>query len=108
MSDSGDLLEPDGFIPKGLRPPNISHKPRKAKRINRRAVSVYQNANKRVATESGDHISAKKSPGLSNGINPSHRLSMRLDDGEGPSRVSSDWMMVYLLINNHSLNSNRD
>ena len=26
---------------------------------------------------------------LSNEFNPSHRLSMRLDDGKGPSRVSS-------------------
>ena len=61
MSDSIDLFEPEEFIPDDLRPPYFTFKPRKAKRINIKAVSVYQNANKRVATESVDHINAKKS-----------------------------------------------
>ena len=84
-----DLFEPEGFIPNDLRPPDITFKPRKASRINKKAVSLYQNANKRVATESVDHTSANKSMGLSNEFNPSHRLSLRLDHGKGPSRVSS-------------------
>ena len=41
------------------------------------------------ATESIENVSAKKSNRLINDFNPSHRLSMRLDDGQGPSRVSS-------------------
>ena len=89
MSDSLELFEPEGFIPSDLRPPNITFKPRKARRINKKAVAIYQNANKRVATEPIDNISAKKSMRLGNDFNPSHRLSMRLDDGQGPSRVSS-------------------
>ena len=89
MSDSIELLEPEGFIPSDLRPPNVTFKPRKARRINKKAVSIYQNANKRVATESIENISAKKSTRLGNYPKPSHRLSMRLDDGQGPSRVLS-------------------
>ena len=89
MSDSIELFEPEGFIPSDLRPPNVTFKPRKARRINKKAVSIYQNANKRVATESIENITAKKSKRLSNDFNPSHRLSMRLDDGQGPSLVSS-------------------
>ena len=50
MSDPVDLFEPEGFIPNDLRPPNINFKPKRARRINKKAVSVYQNANKRVAT----------------------------------------------------------
>ena len=50
---------------------------------------MYQNTNKRVATESVDNIKAKKSMRLSNEFNRFHHLSMRLDDGEGSSRVSS-------------------
>ena len=34
-------------------------------------------------------MSAKKLMRLGNDSNPSHRLSMRLDDGQGPSRVLS-------------------
>ena len=89
MSDSIELFEPEGFIPSDLRPPNTTFKPRKARRINKKAVAIYQNANKRVATESIDNISAKKSMRLGNDCNPSHRMSMRLDDGQGPSRVLS-------------------
>ena len=88
MSDSIDLLEPEGFIPNDLRPPNIIFKPRKARRINKKAVSVYQNAKKCVATESVDHNSAKKSERLGNELSPSHRFSMGLDDGKGPFCVS--------------------
>ena len=83
------LTNPEGFIPNDLRPPNIIFKPRKARRINKKVVSVYQNANKRVATESVDHISAKKLMTLSNELNPSHRSSTRLDDRKGPSRITS-------------------
>ena len=89
MSDSIELFEPEGFIPNDLRPPNVTFKPRKARRINKKAVAIYQNANKRVATESVENLSAKKSMRLGNDPKPSHRLSMRLDDGQGPSRVSS-------------------
>ena len=89
MSDSIELFEPEGFIPNDLRPPNVTFKPRKARRIYKKAVAIYQNANKRVATEPIENISAKKSMRLGNDPKPSHRLSMRLDDGQGPSRVSS-------------------
>ena len=89
MSDSIELLEPEGFIPNDLRPPNVTFKSRKARRKNKKAVALYQNANKRVATEPIENISAKKSMRLGNDPEPSHRLSMRLDDGQGPSRVSS-------------------
>ena len=108
MSDSIEFFETEGFIPNDLRPPNISFKPRKGRRKIIKTVSLYQNANKRVATESVDHTTANKSMRLSNEFNPSHRLSMRFDEGKGPSRVLTDWMTVYLLINNHSLISNRD
>ena len=89
MSDSIELFEPEGFIPSDLRPPNVTFKPRKARRINKKAVSFYQSANKRVATESIENISTKKSMRLGNDPKPSHRLSMGLDDGQGPSRVLS-------------------
>ena len=89
MSDSIELFEPEGFIPSDLRPPNVTFKPRKAKRINKKAVAIYQNSNKRAATESVENVSAKKSMRLGNDPKPSHRLSMRLDDGQGPSRVLS-------------------
>ena len=89
MSDSIELFESEGFIPNDLRPPNVTFKPRKAKRINKKAVAIYQSSNKRVATESVENVSAKKSMRLGNDPKPSHRLSMRLDDGQGPSRVLS-------------------
>ena len=60
MSDSLELFEPEGFIPSDLKPPNITFKPRKARRINKKAVAIYQNANKRVATEPIENITAKK------------------------------------------------
>ena len=89
MSDSIDLFEPEVFIPNDLRPPNVTFMPRKARRINKKAVVIYQSSNKRVANESVEDVSAKKSMTLGNDFNPSHRLSMRLDDGQGPSRVLS-------------------
>ena len=89
MSDSLELFEPEGFIPNDLRPPNITFKPRKARRINKKAVAIYQSSNKRLATESVENVSAKKSMRLGNDFNPSHRLSKRLNDGQGPSRVLS-------------------
>ena len=89
MSDSIELFEPEGFIPNDLRPPNVTFKPRRARRINKKAVAIYQSSNKRVATESIENVSAKKSMRLGNDPKPSHRLSMRLDDGQGPSGVLS-------------------
>ena len=89
MSDSLDLFQPDGFIPNELRPPNVTFKPRKAGRIIKKAVAVYQSANIRFATGSVENVSGNKTLGLSNNFNPSHCLSMRLDDGIGSSRVSS-------------------
>ena len=89
MSDSLELFEPEGFIPSDLRPPNVTFKPRKAKRINKKGVAIYQSSNKRVATESVENVSAKKLMRLGNDPKPYHRLSMRLDDGQGPSRVLS-------------------
>ena len=89
MSESFELFEPEGFIPNDLRPPNVTFKPRKARRIKKKAVAIYQSSKKRVATESVENVSAKKSMRLGNDFNPSHRLSMRLNDGQGPSRVLS-------------------
>ena len=63
-----------------MRPPNVTLKFRKARRNNKKAVSVYQSANKRFATQSVETVSANKSIRLSNDFNPSHRLSR-------------DWMM---------------
>ena len=89
MSDSIELFEPEGFFPIDLRPLNVTFKPRKARRINKKAVAIYQSSNERVATESVENVSAKKSMRLGSDFNPSHRLSMRLDDGQGPSNVLS-------------------
>ena len=44
MSDSIELFEPEGFIPNDLTPPNVTFKARKARRINKKAVTVYQSA----------------------------------------------------------------
>ena len=55
----------------------------------KKAVAIYQNSNKRFATESVEDVSAKKSMRFGNDCNSSHRMSMRLDDGQGPSRVLS-------------------
>ena len=89
MSDSIELFEPEGFIPNDLRPPNVTFKSRKARRINKKAVAVYQSSDKHFATESVQKVSAKKSKRRGSDFNPSHRLSMRLDDGQGPSRALS-------------------
>ena len=89
MSDSIELFEAVGFISSDLRPANVTFKPKKARRINKKAFAIYQSSNKRFATESVEYVSAKKSMKLGNDFNPSHRLSMRLDDEQGPSRVSS-------------------
>ena len=82
-------FEHEGFIPNDLRPPNVTFKPRKASKINKKAVAMYQSSNKRFATESVENVSAKKSMKLGNDFNPSHQLPMRLDDGQRPSRVLS-------------------
>ena len=42
MSESIDLFEPEGFIPNVLRPPNVTFKPRKARRINKTAIERSQ------------------------------------------------------------------
>ena len=89
MSDSTELFQPEGFIPNDLRPPNVTFKPKKSRRINKKAVAIYQSSKKRVATESVENVCAKKSMRLGNDFNLSHRLSMRLDDRQGPSRVLS-------------------
>ena len=60
MSDSVELFEPEGFIPNDLRPPNVTFKPRKARRKNKKGVATYQSSNERVATESVEYVSAKK------------------------------------------------
>ena len=88
MSDSIDLFGPEAFIPNDLRHLKIAFKPWKSRRNNEKGVSVFQIANKRVATESVDYTSANKLLRLSNEYNISHRLSKRLDDGKRPSRVS--------------------
>ena len=72
-----------------MRPPIILLKRKRARRSKEKPVSVYQNANKRVVTESLDNITAKKSMRFSNEVNPSHQFSVRLDEEQGPSRVSS-------------------
>ena len=60
-----------------------------ARRKNKKAVTIYQSSNKLVATTSVENVSAKKSMRLGNDFSPSHRLSMQLDDGQGPSCVLS-------------------
>ena len=82
MSDSFKCFNFEGFIPNDWRPPNVTFKIREAARITKKAVAVYQCANKRYATESVENVSAKKSMRLRNDFYPSHRLSMRLDDGK--------------------------
>ena len=89
MSDSIELFEPEGFILNDLRPPNVTSRPRKSRRINKKAVAVYQCASKRFATASVEIAFANKSMGLRSDIDPSHRLSLRLDDEKGPSCVPS-------------------
>ena len=89
MTDSLGLFEPEGFIPSDLRPPKITFKSQKARRINKKAVKIYKNAHKRSAAGSVENVVTNKSTRLSNDFNPSHRLSVRLDDGQGPSRVFS-------------------
>ena len=104
MSYSFELFELEGFIPNDLRQPNVTFKPRKARRINKKAVAIYHISNERVATESVENVSAKKSRRLGNDFNSSHRLSMRLDDGQGHSSVLSR-LNVGLLKNKKSFPS---
>ena len=88
MSHLIDLFESEGFIPNDLRPPNLTFKSRKARRINKN-VELYKNAHKRTAACSAEKVVTNKSMRLCKDFNPSHRLSMRLDDGKRPARVSS-------------------
>ena len=89
MSDSIDLFEPEGFIVRDLRRPHVTIRPRKARRINRKAIAIYRNSDERVATESVEDTVVIESRRLDNNVDPSHRLSMRLDDRKGPSPVST-------------------
>ena len=75
--------------PQWTETPNTTFIPKRARRIKKKAVSVYQKAKKRVATESVDNVSAKMSMRLRKEINSSRRLSMRLGDRKWPSRLSS-------------------
>ena len=89
MSDSFDLFEPQVLIPNDLRSPNVTLRPKKERRPYKKAVTVYQNANKHFATESVENVRANKYIRHSNGSDTSHGLSMRLDDEKGPSHASS-------------------
>ena len=89
MSDSIELFKPEGFTPSDLRPPNVTFKLRNTRGINKEAAEIYRNAHKRTAAGSVQNVVTNKSMRLSNDFNHSHRLSMRLDDGQGPSPVSS-------------------
>ena len=82
-------MNPKFFFSIDLRTPNVTFKPRKTGRLNEKAVAVYQNADKGFATESEEKVSANKSMRFSNDTDPSHRLSMRLDNRKGYSCVSS-------------------
>ena len=53
------------------------------------AVEIYENAHKRTAARSVENVVTNKSMRPSNDFNLTYRLSMRLDDGRGPSLVSS-------------------
>ena len=57
--------------------------------MNKKSVEIYRNAHKRTAAGSVENVVTKKSMRLSDDFNPSHRLSMRLGDGQGQSHVSS-------------------
>ena len=70
-------------------PLTLSFKPRKAKRINKKAVAVFQTTIKNFSTESVESLSANKSIRLSNHYNFSQRLSMRQGVGKRPSRLSA-------------------
>ena len=89
MSESIELLEPEGFVPNKLRPANVTFKSRKARRINKKTLEIYRNAHKRTVAGSVENIVTDKSRRLCNDFNISLRSSMRLNDGQGPSRVSS-------------------
>ena len=71
-----------------MRPPNVVVKLREVRTFNKKVVAVYQSSKKSFATETKENVRANKSMRFCNAFNPSHCLSMRLDDGEGPSRAS--------------------
>ena len=64
-------------------------KPEKPDELTKKTGKVCRNACKRIAAGSVENVITNKSMRLSNDFNPSHRLSMRLDVGKGPSRASS-------------------
>ena len=88
-SDSIDLFEPEGFIPSNMKPPNVTFKSRKAHQKNKTAVEIYKNAHKWTAAGSLQNAVTNNSMTLTNNFNLFDRLSMGLDDGKGPWRVSS-------------------
>ena len=66
-----------------MRPLEVTFQPKKARRINKKAVAVNQSVNRPFATESVENVSANQSMRLSEDFHPSHCLSMRLDGGKG-------------------------
>ena len=89
MSESIDLSEPERFIPSDLRPLNVTFESRKSRRKNNKAVGMYKNAHKPTAAGSVENVVTNKSIRVSNDFKRAHGLSMRLDIGKGPPRVSS-------------------
>ena len=89
IAGSIELFQPEAFTRNDLRRPNVSFKPRTARRNNKKAVAVYQSANKHFASESVENVRANKSMRLSIDFKHSHYLSLRLDDRKGSSRVST-------------------
>ena len=60
MSVSIEFFKPEGFIPNDSGPPNVTLKPGKTRQINKKAVALYQSAEKRFDTESVGNVIAKK------------------------------------------------
>ena len=99
MSESIEVLEPVGVISNDLRPPNVTIRPRKAKKYSKKiVVAIYQNSSEKVATKSVENSTAKKSMRLNNNIEPCHRLSNKLDDRKD--------LHVFLLNNGSPKNRN--
>ena len=65
-----------------MRPLDVTFQPKKARRINKKAVAANQSVNKRFATESVDKVIANQSMRLSEDFHAFHCLSMRLDGGK--------------------------
>ena len=63
--------------------------PSNPEKPDRKAIEIYKNAHKWTVAGSVENIVTNKSRSFSNDFNPSHRLSTRLKEEKGPSRVSS-------------------